>query len=127
MDAVVKIFAVAAGGAFGAIARYLINLSPIARVFDSFPFATFLINISGSLAIGILMAVTIERFELSETVKLALIVGFLGAFTTFSTYEFEIFSLIRERQFVYAILYSVLSLVMGLVAVAAGFELGKRI
>ncbi|MBL8182079.1 MAG: fluoride efflux transporter CrcB [Blastocatellia bacterium] len=127
MDGVTKLFAVAAGGAFGAIARYLINLSPVARVFDSFPLSTFLINISGSLAIGFVMAVTVERFELSETVKLALIVGFLGAFTTFSTYEFEIFSLMRERQFVTAFVYAVFSLVTGLVAVAAGFELGRRI
>jgi len=122
-----KIFAVAAGGAFGAVARYLINLSPVARVLESFPLATFLINVSGSLAIGFIMAITIDRFELSETFKLALIVGFLGAFTTFSTYEMEIFSLIRERQFLNAIVYAVASLVVGLVAVAAGFELGRRI
>jgi len=127
MDGVMKIFAVAAGGAFGAVARYLINLSPVARVLESFPLATFLINVSGSLAIGFIMAITIDRFELSETFKLALIVGFLGAFTTFSTYEMEIFSLIRERQFLNAIVYAVASLVVGLVAVAAGFELGRRI
>ena len=96
MDSVIKIFAVAAGGACGAVARYLINVSPVARAFESFPLSTFLINISGSLAIGFLMAITVERFELGETAKLALIVGFLGAFTTFSTYEMEIFSLMRD-------------------------------
>ncbi len=127
MDSVIKIFAVAAGGACGAVARYLINVSPVARAFESFPLSTFLINISGSLAIGFLMAITVERFELGETAKLALIVGFLGAFTTFSTYEMEIFSLMRERQFVSAIFYAVISLVVGLIAVTAGFELGRRV
>lgn len=127
MEGAIKLFAVAAGGAAGAVARYLINISPISRPFESFPLATFLINISGSIAIGFVMAVTVERFDLSESIKLALIVGFLGAFTTFSTYEMEIFSLIRERQIFLALFYAIVSLVVGLIGVAAGFELGKRI
>jgi CrcB protein len=127
MEGAIKLFAVAAGGAAGAVARYLINISPVSRAFESFPLATFLINISGSIAIGFVMAVTIERFDLSESMKLALMVGFLGAFTTFSTYEMEIFSLIRERQIFLALFYAIVSLVVGLIGVAAGFELGKRI
>lgn len=127
MEGAIKLFAVAAGGAAGAVARYLINISPVSRSFESFPLATFLINVSGSIAIGFVMAITIERFDFSESMKLALIVGFLGAFTTFSTYEMEIFSLIRERQIFLALFYAIVSLVVGLFGVAAGFELGKRI
>lgn len=127
MEGAIKLFAVAAGGAAGAVARYLINISPVSRAFESFPLATFLINISGSIAIGFVMAVTVERFDLSENMELALIVGFLGAFTTFSTYEMEIFSLIRERQIFFALFYAIVSLVVGLIGVASGFELGKRI
>ena len=64
---------------------------------------------------------------MAENMKLALIVGFLGAFTTFSTFEMEIFSLLRERQIFFAIFYAVLSLVVGLIGVAVGFELGRRV
>ena len=126
MEGVLKILSVAVGGAFGAVARYLINISPVANLFEKFPFPTFLINISGSFLIGFLMILFADKMQVSENVRMAIIVGFLGAFTTFSTFEMEIFGLVRERHFTTAFLYLVLSVVVGFVGVIAGVETAKR-
>lgn len=126
MDAALKILSVAIGGALGAVARYLINVSPVTSVFEKFPFPTFLINVVGSFLIGFLMVVFADRVAVAENIKLAVIVGFLGAFTTFSTFEMEIFDLLRERQTLIAFLYVALSLIVGFAGVVAGASLGRR-
>lgn len=126
METVGKILAVAAGGALGAVARYLINNSFLAFVFHTFPLPTFLINITGSFLIGFFFALATERVEMSENLRLFLSVGFLGAYTTFSTFEFEIFSLIQARVFVSALLYAVLSLALGLSGVWFGILLARK-
>ena len=127
MEAALKILSVAIGGAVGAVARYLINVSPLTGVFDKFPFPTFVINITGSFLIGFLMIVFTDKFVVSENVRIAVIVGFLGAFTTFSTYEVEIFGLVRDKQIVIALVYLVLSVSIGFIGVLAGVGLGRRI
>ena len=126
MEFTAKILAVALGGAGGAVARYLINLSPLAALFGKFPFHTFLINVGGSFLIGFLLIIFTDKFTENENLRLALTVGFLGAFTTFSTFELEIFELIRERFFVTAFFYLSLSILVGFVGVAAGVWLGKK-
>lgn len=126
MEFLTKILAVAFGGAFGATARYLINVSPLASAFNKFPLHTFLINISGSFLIGFLLIIFTDKFTANENLKLALTVGFLGAFTTFSTFELEIFELIRERIFVAAFLYFALSVSVGFIGVAAGVWLARK-
>lgn len=122
-----SIMSVAVGGAFGAVARYLINISPLARVFDKFPFPTFFINVAGSFLIGFLLILLTDKFQVSENLRLALIVGFLGAFTTFSTFEMEIYGLAQERQFAMALLYLVLSVVVGFIGVVAGIAVARKI
>lgn len=126
MEYATKILAVACGGACGAVARYLINISPLAAIFGKFPLHTFLINISGSFLIGFMLVIFADKFTENENLRLALTIGFLGAFTTFSTFELEIFELVRERFFVTAFLYLSLSILIGFVGVAAGVWLGKR-
>lgn len=126
MESGMKILSVAIGGSFGAVARYLINISPVAGLFEKFPFPTFLINISGSFLIGFLMILLADKVEVSENLRMAVIVGFLGAFTTFSTFEMEIFGLVRERYFATALLYLILSVVVGFVGIIAGVETAKR-
>lgn len=118
-----KVLLVAFGGALGAVARYLINISPIAAFLQPFPLHTFIINISGSFLIGFLAV----KFELSDIMKLLLITGFLGAFTTFSAFELETFELMRERNLLIAVLYVTLSFAVGFIGVAAGVFLGRRI
>ena len=127
MEATLRILSVAIGGAFGAVARYLINISPIANIFEKFPLPTFLINIIGSFLIGFLMILFADKIPVSENVRMAVIVGFLGAFTTFSTFEMEMFGLVREKQLVIAFLYLVLSVVVGFAGVLAGVALGRRV
>ena len=126
MEIFTKIFSVAVGGAFGAVARYLINLSPLKNLFPIFPFPTFFINILGSFLIGVLLILLTDRFAAGENLRLALIVGFLGAFTTFSTFEAEIWVLIKENQFATAFIYLFLSIVVGFVGVALGIWVAKR-
>ena len=127
METATKIFAVGAGGAFGAIARYLINISPLANTGGRFPLPTFVVNVIGSLLVGFLFVMFAERFDVSENVRLTLAVGFLGAFTTFSAFELEIFLLMRDRQVVTAFAYLALSVLTGFVGVLAGVALGRRI
>lgn len=122
-----KILSVAIGGAFGAVARYLINLSPLANVFEKFPFPTFLINVSGSFLIGMMLILLTDRIEVSENFRLAVIVGFLGAFTTFSTFEMEIYGLLRDRSFVMAFVYLALSVIVGFASLLAGIAVGRKI
>lgn len=121
-----KILSVAVGGAFGAVARYLINISPLGEVFERFPFPTFLINISGSFLIGFLLILLTDRVQVSENFRMAVIVGFLGAFTTFSTFEMEIYGLLKERFTATALLYLVLSVTAGFAALLAGVWLAKK-
>ena len=126
MQSGMNILSVALGGAFGAVARYLVNISPAANLFEKFPFPTFLINISGSFLIGFLMILLADKISVSENLRMAIIVGFLGAFTTFSTFEIEILGLVRERHFTTALVYLVLSVVIGFVGVIAGVETARR-
>jgi CrcB protein len=125
MEAFVKISSVAVGGALGAVARYLINISPLSTVFLNFPLPTFVINVSGSFLIGFLLILLTDRFEVSEAIRMAVIVGFLGAFTTFSTFEIEIYGLSSERAFATALLYLLLSVAGGFAAVIAGVRLAR--
>lgn len=127
MQSGMNILSVAIGGAFGAVARYLVNISPAANLFEKFPFPTFLINISGSFLIGFLMILLADKINISENFRMAIIVGFLGAFTTFSTFEIEIFGLVRERYVTTAFVYLVLSVVIGFVGVIAGVETARRL
>jgi fluoride exporter len=122
MDSLPKILTVAIGGSFGAVARYLLYLSPLSSAFPNFPFPTFFINITGSLLIGFILT----KFEANETLRLLLVSGFLGAYTTFSTFEFEAFQLTQTKQILTAFLYVALSFAVGFIGVASGIWLAKR-
>ncbi|MBK8303801.1 MAG: CrcB family protein [Chloracidobacterium sp.] len=73
------------------------------------------------------MIVFADKWAVNENVRIAVIVGFLGAFTTFSTFEMEIFSLIRDREFMTGFLYLFLSVFVGFIGVVAGIELAKKL
>lgn len=125
METATKFLSVAAGGALGAAARYALNLL-LAKTLAPFPFATFFINVSGSFLIGFLLILLTDKFSVGENLRFAVIVGFLGAYTTFSTFEMEIFGLIRGRAFGTAFLYLFLSVALGFFGVVAGIWLAKK-
>ena len=127
METAAKILSVAVGGSLGAVARYLMSVSPLAAVFEKFPLPTFLINVIGSFLIGFFAVVFADRMPLNENIRMAVVVGFLGAFTTFSAFEMEIFGLMRERQLLIAFLYLLLSVMVGFLGVLSGVALGRRI
>jgi CrcB protein len=127
METFTKILLVAICGACGAAARYLINISPLAGWFEKFPFPTFFINVVGSFFIGFSFALFADKLAPHENLRLAITVGFLGAFTTFSTFELEIFELVRARYLATAFLYLFLSVAIGFVGVLAGVWLAKKI
>ena len=102
-------------------------VNPLAGLFQKFPFPTFFINVSGSFLIGLLFVLLNDRFDVSDNLRLALIVGFLGAFTTFSTFEIELFGLIKEGSFFTAFAYLFLSVAAGFAAVVAGILVGRQV
>ena len=126
METFAKVAFIAAGGAVGAVARYLVNISHLANIFDKFPLPTFLINVVGSSLIGFLLILLTDKYEISDNLRMAIIVGFLGAFTTFSTFEMEIYGLIREKLPLMALLYFFLSVVAGFFGLVAGVSLARK-
>jgi CrcB protein len=110
------------GGAFGSLARYLVAGAMVARFGSALPLATFAVNITGSFLIGYLAMTFAGRHDLW---RLALMTGFLGGYTTFSALELEIFVALKFGDLRVALLYPLLSVIAGLLAVAAGAALGS--
>jgi CrcB protein len=97
-----QLLAVAAGGATGAVMRWLMAAGIQRMAGGAFPWGTFAVNALGSFLLGFLFVWLIERSSASELMRLALTVGFLGAFTTFSTYSLESVRLLQEGAFTLA-------------------------
>jgi CrcB protein len=115
----VIILALGSGGVVGAIARYAVSLGlPISS--NSFPWSTFLINISGSAILGFLLILLIEQFPRGRLARPLLGSGLIGAYTTFSTFEVDTVLLFRAHHLGLGCTYFVASLVAGLAAVWLG-------
>lgn len=127
MDTLTKYMAVVAGGAVGAMLRYYLTLSGLSRTAQPFPTATFVINISGSFVIGFFLTLVTERIPINPHLRLAVAVGFVGAYTTFSTFEYETARLVEGKDFLYGFLYVVLSFAVGFGAVWAGIVLAREV
>ena len=117
-----KIALIALAGAAGALTRYGIGRAVGVR---SFPWATLGINLTGSFLLGFLVAVGIER-RWSETTVVPLTVGFLGAYTTFSTFSYESYTLIRTDRSTQAAAYVLVSVIGGVLAAFFGYNIGRR-
>jgi fluoride exporter len=116
--------AIAAGGALGAPARYEVaQLIHVGK--DSFPWATFWTNISGSFALGFILILVIERFPPTRYLRPFFATGLLGAFTTFSTFAVEADLLIKDGHAAIGVAYAIGSLVAGFAAVWAGILLAR--
>lgn len=115
------------GAGAGGLARFIAGTMIMQRYAGRFPLGTFVINVSGSFLIGVLMTFLSERLDLSPNWRLLLVVGFLGGYTTFSSFEYETFVAARAGSSLLAILNVAGSVVFGYVAVWLGTIVGARL
>jgi CrcB protein len=119
------VLAIASGGAAGALARFGVDSLFEQRIDSLFPWSTYAINISGCFLNGLLVAVVVDTLGAPSWLTRGLIVGFLGAYTTFSTFGAETYELTEMRQWGLALANVVGSVAVGVVAVALGQALGR--
>lgn len=118
---------VALGGAAGSVARYLLTGAVLARSGDwRFPVGTFLVNVLGCLAVGLLGALAVRHDSFSPETRALLFAGLAGGFTTFSAFGLETFDLLRRGETLVAGAYVVASVVAGLLVLWLGFSVGSR-
>ena len=122
-----KYFFIAFGGALGSVARYVVGTSVSNRLGIRFPFGTLAINLSACLIVGLSMEILNHHTDLNPALRYLIPIGFIGAYSTFSTFEWEIFSNLNSGAFWIAILYVATSLVFGLIAVALGAAVGRAV
>lgn len=115
------------GGFLGANARYILGTWITARAGSGWPYHTFLINITGGFAIGFILTLLTERFPGDPAWRLFLVVGFLGGYTTFSSYTFEGLALLRSGAWLAACLYLLGSTLVGLLATLLGLLVARAI
>ncbi|HEV2215479.1 MAG TPA: fluoride efflux transporter CrcB [Terracidiphilus sp.] len=120
-----KTLLIALGGALGALARYWVGAAVGSRFGTRFPYGTLVINLTACLVIGFSLTYLGRRVELSPAWRYLIPIGFVGAYSTFSTYEWETLSSLRSGAFAMAALYAVGSLLLGLVAVWLGVVLAE--
>ena len=121
------IVAIGIAGALGALARYGLDGVVSRRLPTSFPRGTFVVNISGALVLGFLITLMTEQLTSSPWLRSALTIGFLGAYTTFSTLAFETYRLAEDRALGLAAANVLGSCVAGLAAVYLGIVLGRAL
>jgi CrcB protein len=121
------IVGVALGGAFGASARYLLDHAIEQRSFSIFPWATFTINVTGCLLIGVVTEALVDRHHLPPWIRVGLVMGVIGGYTTFSTFAEEALSLFDAHDAAVALAYTIGSVVTGIAAVYAGEHLGRML
>ncbi len=119
-----KLVLIALGGGTGAVLRYAVQglVQPRGSVF---PFGTLIVNISGCLVIGFLMALFTGPYLIREEYHLGIITGVLGGYTTFSSFGWETMQLLEGRQWGMALLYVGISVMVGLLATFAGIRLSQ--
>jgi CrcB protein len=120
-------FMIAIGGFCGAILRFLVAAMNFTAYSSSFPLNTLIVNVAGSFAIGLIITISEEILKLGEEERIGVVVGFLGAFTTFSTISREISQQLSSGYYLLAVSYIILTVVLGLGSVFFGIYIGNRL
>lgn len=123
----IHILLVAAGGAFGSVLRYLVGLWALRGLGPSFPWGTLTVNVTGSFLIGFLAEVIARKFGASNELRIFLITGILGGYTTFSAFSLDAITLLERGEPVTAAIYVGSSVLLSAIAVFAGLALMRAI
>lgn len=126
-EQVEKYFVVGIGGFMGSMARFWLASFVGQRMGTRFPYGTFLINATGSFLIGFVMTLLTEKTHLSPNWRYFIPIGFIGGYTTFSTFEYETLRAVQDGQFTIGILNVVLSVLVGFLLVWTGAMVGKAV
>jgi fluoride exporter len=124
---VLGVLFVAVGGAIGSVTRYLVGGWIAARFGSGFPYGTFAINVTASFIIGLFLAFSQERAGLNPNWRLLVAVGFVGGYSTFSTFEYEGIRMLQDREMLLGAVYLMGSVVAGGVAAVVGIAVGNWI
>ena len=122
-----KYLLIAVGGALGSVARYWVGSTIGSRMGSRFPYGTLVVNLTACLIIGFSLTYLGRRLELSPAWRYLIPIGFIGAYSTFSTYEWETLSSLRAGAFAIAALYALGSLLLGLAATWLGMVLAETV
>ncbi|MFV2032425.1 MAG: fluoride efflux transporter CrcB [Gammaproteobacteria bacterium] len=119
--------AIAVGGSCGAISRYWMSNATYSWLGNNFPYGTLMVNVTGSLVMGFLTVLLVQRFNVSEEVRLGLIVGFLGSFTTFSTFALDTIHWYEGGAVIKTLSYILLSVVFSIIGAWAGMMTARQL
>ena len=122
-----QILAIAAGGAAGALMRFWVSNGVYVLLGRGFPYGTLAVNVLGSLAMGLLYVLFLERMSVSPELRAGLLIGLLGAFTTFSTFSIETLNLLEQADYLKAVLNMVFSVIACVFAAWLGLYIGRQI
>lgn len=122
-----QLFSIAAGGALGALLRFWVSTGVYAAFGRGFPYGTLAVNVIGSLLMGFLFVLFMDRITVSAELRAAILIGLLGSFTTFSTFSIETLNLIEQADFLKAGLNMLISVTACLLAAWAGVVIGRQL
>lgn len=121
-----KYLLVFVGGGVGSVVRYVTGAAIMSRLATQFPAGTMVINVAGSFLIGLVMTLLTERLDIDPNWRFLAVTGFLGGYTTFSTFEWETYMSVREGSLALGTLYVLGSVLLGFAGVVFGAAIARR-